>query len=178
MWHHLPSRLRRNWQYLWFWKTFFAPSFFNPSTHISTRPYNISCYFTKNTIPTIHQQVFHFHMLDSCQYTVDKSAYKLIGMSIKLPLYCYTITLMNQHKLPFSVNLRSALSGLRCSLNSARLVNMRYGSLVPWVVRSSTRTPMYPSVRSTTNISSPRSLSTALTPATKPWGDKMQLIIQ
>jgi len=25
LWHHLDSLLRHNWQYLWFWKTFFAP---------------------------------------------------------------------------------------------------------------------------------------------------------
>ena len=33
--HHFHSLSRLNWQYLWFWKTFFAPSFFYPST---TRP--------------------------------------------------------------------------------------------------------------------------------------------
>ena len=38
MWHHLDSLLRHNWQYLWFWKKFFAPSLFYPSTHISTHP--------------------------------------------------------------------------------------------------------------------------------------------
>ena len=28
MWHHLHSPLRHNWQYVWFWNTFTAPSFF------------------------------------------------------------------------------------------------------------------------------------------------------
>ena len=40
-WYHLHSLLRHNWQHLWFWKTFFAPSFLpvrHPSTRISTRP--------------------------------------------------------------------------------------------------------------------------------------------
>lgn len=43
---------------------------------------------------------------------------------------------------PFAVSLLSALSGRKYNLNSDRLVNIRYGSLVPWVMRSSIRTPM------------------------------------
>ena len=40
MWHHLHSLLRHNWQYLWFWKTFFLWSFifYLSTTHIYTRP--------------------------------------------------------------------------------------------------------------------------------------------
>ena len=33
IWHHLHSLLRHNWQYLWFWKTFFAPSLCYPCCH-------------------------------------------------------------------------------------------------------------------------------------------------
>ena len=43
---------------------------------------------------------------------------------------------------PFSVRRRSALSSRRISRYSAREVNMRYGSWVPRVIRSSTSTPM------------------------------------
>jgi len=44
-WHHLHSLSRHNWQYLWFWKTFFCSFIFypvyHPSTHISARPYSV-----------------------------------------------------------------------------------------------------------------------------------------
>lgn len=46
-----------------------------------------------------------------------------------------------EHK-PLTVRRRSALSGLREVRNSARLVNMRYGSVTPRLTRSSIRTPM------------------------------------
>ena len=45
-------------------------------------------------------------------------------------------------EIPRNVSLLSALSGRSDKRNSARLVNMRYGSLVPSVVRSSIKTPM------------------------------------
>lgn len=44
--------------------------------------------------------------------------------------------------LPLLVNLISALSGLKYNLNSDLAVNIRYGSFVPKVVRSSTSTPI------------------------------------
>ena len=46
IWYHLHSLLRHNWQYLWFSKTFFPPSFlpvhpyFYPSTRVFTRPHD------------------------------------------------------------------------------------------------------------------------------------------
>ena len=46
------------------------------------------------------------------------------------------------HAIPLPVKRRSALSARRLSRNSAREVNIRYGSVTPWVTRSSTRTPM------------------------------------
>lgn len=62
---------------------------------------------------------------------------------------------MNNYKhsrpSPLRVRRVSALSGRRDMRNSALLVNMRYGSRVPCVVKSSMRTPMYPSVRLTVN---------------------------
>ena len=42
---------------------------------------------------------------------------------------------------PCSVRRRSALSSRSCSRYSARDVNIRYGSVTPWVMRSSTSTP-------------------------------------
>ena len=43
---------------------------------------------------------------------------------------------------PIGVNRSSALSIRRCSRNSAREVNMRYGSSAPLVIRSSIRIPV------------------------------------
>ena len=43
--------------------------------------------------------------------------------------------------LPISVSRMSALSSRSCRRYSARLVNMRYGSVTPLVIRSSTSTP-------------------------------------
>ena len=44
--------------------------------------------------------------------------------------------------IPFSVNLKSALSDLRESLYSALDVNILYGSATPFVTRSSIITPI------------------------------------
>ena len=44
--------------------------------------------------------------------------------------------------IPRSVNLWSALSALKVNLYSALEVNIRYGSVTPLVIRSSTITPM------------------------------------
>lgn len=62
----------------------------------------------------------------------------LLGNVLK-PFSFKTLILLNK---PFAVSLLSALSGRKYNLNSDRLVNIRYGSLVPWVMRSSIRTPM------------------------------------
>ena len=48
---------------------------------------------------------------------------------------------------PAAVSRTSALSARRSRRCSARLVNIRYGSLVPFVTRSSISTPMYASAR-------------------------------
>jgi hypothetical protein len=48
---------------------------------------------------------------------------------------------------PCSVRRRSALSSRSCSRYSARDVNIRYGSVTPRVMRSSTSTPRYASSR-------------------------------
>ena len=45
---------------------------------------------------------------------------------------------------------KSALSCRNNKRYSAREVNMRYGSFVPWVTRSSISTPMYASMRVST----------------------------
>ena len=44
--------------------------------------------------------------------------------------------------LPFSLNLKSALSSRKSSRYLPREVNIRYGSFVPLVTRSSIITPM------------------------------------
>mmetsp|Transcript_44080 Transcript_44080/g.60214 ORF Transcript_44080/g.60214 Transcript_44080/m.60214 type:complete len:247 (-) Transcript_44080:331-1071(-) len=69
---------------------------------------------------------------------------------------------------PLRVSRRSALSLRRESLYSAREVNMRYGSLVPFVTRSSMSTPMYPSERCITSFSRPCEDRPAFAPAMTP----------
>lgn len=70
---------------------------------------------------------------------------------------------------PLLVSLVSALSGRSARRNSARLVNIRYGSLVPRVVRSSIRTPMYASVRSSVKADLSSAFRAALIPAMMPF---------
>ncbi|MPN59277.1 hypothetical protein SDC9_206998 [bioreactor metagenome] len=70
---------------------------------------------------------------------------------------------------PFAVRRWSQLSWRRFKRYSARLVNMRYGSWVPMVTRSSMRTPVYASLRLSTKGFSPLSFWDALMPAIKPW---------
>ena len=48
----------------------------------------------------------------------------------------------NPTSYPFLLNLKSALSLLKRSLNSAREVSSLYGSIVPLVTKSSIKTPM------------------------------------
>lgn len=62
-----------------------------------------------------------------------------ISLGNVLKPFSFKTILLNK---PFAVSLLSALSGRKYNLNSDRLVNIRYGSLVPWVMRSSIRTPM------------------------------------
>ena len=45
MWHHLHTLLSHTSQYLWFWKIFFAPSFYYLSTHILA--VHNGCYLSK-----------------------------------------------------------------------------------------------------------------------------------
>ena len=71
--------------------------------------------------------------------------------------------------LPLSINLSSALSCLNNNLNSALLVNRRYGSSVPFVVKSSTSTPIYASSLANTSGCFPSSFIAALIPAIIPW---------
>ena len=72
-------------------------------------------------------------------------------------------------RLPIGVNRLSALSILRCSRNSAREVNIRYGSSAPFVIRSSIKIPVYPSIRPTITGSRPPRLAVAFRPAINPW---------
>ena len=69
---------------------------------------------------------------------------------------------------PFSVRRISALSWRSNRRYSLRLVIMRYGSLVPFVTRSSMRTPMYASERARMKGSLPSSHKAALIPAIRP----------
>ena len=62
----------------------------------------------------------------------------------------------------------SALSSRSCSRYSARLVNMRYGSVVPCVTRSSTSTPRYASSRRGDHAARSCTKRAALTPASSP----------
>mmetsp|Transcript_21826 Transcript_21826/g.54095 ORF Transcript_21826/g.54095 Transcript_21826/m.54095 type:complete len:252 (+) Transcript_21826:274-1029(+) len=80
------------------------------------------------------------------------------------------------NSFPFCVNRRSALSARREIRYSARDVNIRYGSEVPLVTKSSTNTPMYPSSLPTIKgfgVDNPAEIAEAvrpaLAPATMPW---------
>ena len=65
----------------------------------------------------------------------------------------------------FSVRRRSALSCRSSSRYSAREVIILYGSLVPFVARSSTSTPIYASPRESMSGSSPLRYSPQFMPA-------------
>src|SRR5271154_6811849 len=52
---------------------------------------------------------------------------------------------------PLAVRRESALSARQLMRYSLREVNMRYGSLTPFVIRSSIRMPMYASARESVN---------------------------
>ena len=70
--------------------------------------------------------------------------------------------------LPNAVSRRSALSSRRRSRYSARLVNMRYGSVTPLVTKSSTRTPRYAWSRLGSQGAAPRTCRAAFSPAYSP----------
>mmetsp|Transcript_29212 Transcript_29212/g.91473 ORF Transcript_29212/g.91473 Transcript_29212/m.91473 type:complete len:226 (+) Transcript_29212:310-987(+) len=72
------------------------------------------------------------------------------------------------HAAPSGVRRASALSARSISRHSAREVNMRYGSVVPRVTRSSTSTPMYPWCRPTVSGGPRLHESAAFAPATRP----------
>mmetsp|Transcript_50405 Transcript_50405/g.151815 ORF Transcript_50405/g.151815 Transcript_50405/m.151815 type:complete len:203 (+) Transcript_50405:935-1543(+) len=77
----------------------------------------------------------------------------------------------NPYSAAFRVRRKSALSARREMRYSAREVNIRYGSFVPRVTRSSMRTPMYPSSLPKTKGDageSPRRAANAARPAFAP----------
>ncbi len=77
--------------------------------------------------------------------------------------------LISPTRRPCAVNRRSALSIRNWRRNSAREVNIRYGSFVPFEIKSSIRIAVYPSVRSRISGGSCLTCNAALIPAISPW---------
>ena len=81
----------------------------------------------------------------------------------------YFSSLISPIILPYGVNLIIELSCLNNNLNSARDVSNLYGSVIPLLIKSSIKTPMYASFLFNINGSRPWIFNDAFIPAINPW---------
>ena len=83
--------------------------------------------------------------------------------------FLYFFSFIKPTLYPYSLSLKSALSCLSSNLYSAREVNILYGSIVPFVTKSSINTPIYASFLFSINGFLFSNFNEALIPDIRPW---------